>query len=148
MDLLSRLVVPRVSSRWNHIGLQLGVSSELLKVIECEQLLKMGDCCTALFEHWLRGAPGTGSKQRSWESVLSAVDTGHGTEAEGEIREELREAAAQPDHQPADPDGKVKECMYTCVRLYHAASVHYVWRESPYVTCGDVIGSVCMAAIL
>ena len=30
---------------------------------------------------------------------------------------------AQPDHHPADPDGKVKECMYTCVRLYHAASV-------------------------
>ena len=21
---------------------------------------------------------------------------------------------AQPDHQPADPDGKVKGCMYTC----------------------------------
>ena len=131
MELLSKLVVPRVSSRWDYVGLQLGMSSELLKVIEREQLLKMGDCCTALFEHWLQGAPGTGSKQRSWESVLRAVETGHGTEAEGEIREGLREAAAQPDHQPADPDGKVKECMYTCVRLYHAASAHYSRGRAP-----------------
>ena len=130
MDLLSKLVVPRVSSRWSYIGLQLGVSPERLEVIEGEQRRKE-DCCTALFTDWLRGTPGTGSKQRSWEAVLSAVETGHGTEAEGEIREGLREAAAQPDHQPADPDGKVKVCMYTCVRLYHAASVHYFGGRVP-----------------
>ena len=130
MDLLSRLVVPRVSSRWNYIGLQLGVSPEHVEVIAGEHRRKE-DCCTALFTDWLQGAPGTGSKQRSWESVLSAVETGHGTEAEGAIREGLRETAAQPDHQPADPDGKVKVCMYTCVRLYHAASAHYFRGRVP-----------------
>ena len=114
MELLSRLVVPRVSSRWNYIGLQLGMSPERLEVIEGEHRRKE-DCCTALFTDWLRGPPGTGSKQRSWESVLSAVETGHGTEAQTEIREGLKEAAAQSDHQPADVDDKVKECMYTCV---------------------------------
>ena len=106
MDLLSRLVVPRVSSRWDYVGLQLGVSPESLEEIDGEHQRKE-DCCTALFADWLRGAPDTGSKQRSWESVLSAVETGHGTEAQGEIRVRLREAAAQPDHQPADQDGKV-----------------------------------------
>ena len=110
-ELLSRLVVPRVSSRWKYVGLQLGVSSECLEVIECEHHMKMCDCCMAMFEQWLRGTPGTGSKQRSWESVLSAVKTGHGTETEGEIREGLREVTAQPDHQPTDPDGKVRECL-------------------------------------
>ena len=37
----------------------------------------------------------------------------------------------QPDHQPADPDGKVKVCMCTCVRLYHAASAHYSRGRAP-----------------
>ena len=130
MDLLSKLVVPRVSSRWNYIGLQLGMSPERLEVIEGEHRRKE-DCCTALFTDWLRGAPGTGSKQRSWEAVLRAVKMGHGTEAEEEIRESLSEATAQPDHQHADPDGKVKECVYTCVRLYHAASAHYFRGRVP-----------------
>ena len=116
MELLFGLVVPRVSSRWDYVGLQLGVSSELLQVIEREQFMKMGDCCTAMLEHWLRGAPGTGSEQRSWESVLRAVEVGHGTEAKGEIREGLREAAVQPDYQPSDLDDKVKEYVYICMR--------------------------------
>ena len=124
MELISRLVVPRVSSRWNYVGLQLGVSPERLEVIEGEHKRKE-DCCTALFTDWLRGAPGTGSKQRSWESVLGAVETGHGTEAQGEIRVGLREAAAQPDHQPADPDSKVKgTCMYACLSFYNFASAN------------------------
>ena len=123
MELLSRLVIPRVSSHWYHVGLQLGVSPERLEVIEGEHRRKE-DCCTALFTDWLRGATSTGSKQRSWESVLRAVETGHGTMAEGEIREGLKEAADQSDHQLADPDDKVKECISTYVRLYHAASAH------------------------
>ena len=51
----------------------------------------------------------------------------------------------QPDHHPADPDGKVKECMYTCVRLYHAASAQYTLEGEP-LTRNDAISSV-MAAI-
>ena len=49
---------------------------------------------------------------------LCAVETRHSTEVEGVSREGLKEATAQPDHQPADPDGKVRECLYTCVRLH------------------------------
>ena len=49
---------------------------------------------------------------------LCAVVTGHSTEVEGVTREGLKEDTAQSDHQPADPDGKVRECLYTCVRLH------------------------------
>ena len=49
---------------------------------------------------------------------LCAVETRHSTEVEGVTREGLKEVTAQPDHQPADPDGKVRECLYTCVRLH------------------------------
>ena len=65
MELISRLVVPRVSACWNYVSLQLRVSLERLEVIEGEHKRKE-DCCTALFTDWLRGTPGTGNKQRSW----------------------------------------------------------------------------------
>ena len=69
------------------------------------------DCCTILFSDWLQGTLETCSKQLSWESLLSVVEAGYSTETQGEIRVGLTEAAGQSDHQPADPDGKVKECM-------------------------------------
>ena len=112
------------------MGLQLGVSPERIDVIEGEHKRKE-DCCTALFTDWLRGAPDTGSKQRSWESVLDAVKTGHGTEAQGEIRVGLREAASQTGHQPADTDGKVKGVLvYTCNATV-LCKYYYIWSGSP-----------------
>ena len=38
---------------------------------------------------------------------------------------------AQPDHHPADPDAKVKGCMSTCVKLYHAALALYFGGRAP-----------------
>lgn len=116
IELLSKLVVPRISLRWKYVGLQLGVSSDCLNEIEREQI-KVDHSCHAMFEQWLQCSPGTGSKQRLWDSVLSAVEIGHSTEAEMKIREELAEVTAWPDYQPANPDDKVKECMQTRVRL-------------------------------
>ena len=119
LEVLCRLVVPRVSSRWDYVGLQLGVSPERLDVIEGEHKRK-DDCCTAMFKEWLQGAPGTRNKKRSWESVLCAVETGHGTTAEKEIRKGLREVVAQPDYQAAALSDKVRAvfldvCICSCI---------------------------------
>ena len=101
------------------MGLQLGMSPGRLDVIEGEHKRK-DDCCTSMFKEWLRGAPGTGNKKRSWESVLCAVETGHGTTAEEEIRKGLREVAAQPDYQAAALSDKVRAvfldvCICSCI---------------------------------
>ena len=119
LEVLCRLVVPRVSSRWDYVGLQLGMSPERLEVIEGEHKRK-DNCCTAMLKEWLRGALGSGNKKRSWESVLCAVETGHGTAAEEEIRKELKEVAAQPDYQAAVLSDKVRAvfldvCIYVIV---------------------------------
>ena len=108
LELVSRLVVPRVSSRWDYVGLQLGMTPERLKVIEREQFVKMEDCCTAMFREWLQGAPGTGIKKRSWEIVLRAVESGHGTTAEEEIGKGLKEVSAQPDYKAVGISDKVR----------------------------------------
>ena len=116
LELVSRLVVPRVSLQWDHVGLQLGVTPERLKVIERE---KMEDCCTAMFREWLQGAPGTGIKKRSWEVVLCAVESGHGTTAEEEIRNGLKEVDAQPDT-AADVGDRVKTVHLNVSIVVHA----------------------------
>ena len=56
---------------------------------------------------------------------VHAVEPTHNTKEVGEVRVGLREVAAQTDYQPADPDGKVREYMYTCVRLYNVTACHF-----------------------
>ena len=124
LELVSRLVVPRVSSQWDHVGLQLGMTPERLKVIEREQFVKLEDCCTAMFREWLQGAPGTGIKKRSWEVVLCAVESGHGTTAEEEIRKGLKEVAAQPDYTAADLGDRVKT-VHLDVSIYSCTCIFY-----------------------
>lgn len=94
MELIHRLVVPRVAARWRFVGLQLELSPARLDIVHGNHVMNMEECCTAMFEEWLRGGPGTGNKQRVWESVLRAVDIGHGTTEGDHIRDQLREPAA------------------------------------------------------
>lgn len=116
--------MPLVSSRWDQVGLQLGMSPECLKVIKREQFMELEDCCNAMFCKWMQKALGTGCKKRSWESVLFAVEYGHGTAAEEEIRKELSKIAAEDDYQAADCDDKVKTvCLMCVVRLYPNADI-------------------------
>ena len=96
MELLSLLVVPKVSSKWKEVGLHLGLSPNRLQMIEQQHnMMTEKDQCTVMFKKWLYGALGTGEKSRSWESVLLAVANGHSKAAEKEIKESLREVAAQ-----------------------------------------------------
>ena len=96
MELLSTLVVPKVSPKWKEVGLYMGLTPNRLQMIEQQhRMMTAKDQCTVMFKKWLYGAPGTGGKNRSWESVLYAVATGYGQAAEKEIQECLREVAAQ-----------------------------------------------------
>lgn len=107
LELVSSLVVPMLSSKWKEVGLQLDISPNRLQTIGNRYFMNKEDCGTAMFVKWLHAAPGTGDKQRSWESVLHAVKAGHSMTAEEEIRKDLRKIAAQTVYQEADHTAKV-----------------------------------------
>ena len=110
MEVISRDVVPLIAFRWNYVGLQLGMVHECLNVIEKEQRGIMEDCCTVMFSKWMQNSSGTGCKKRSWESVLDAVDLGHGNSAKETIMKKLSEVAPEHGCQATNCDHKVTAC--------------------------------------
>ena len=71
--LLQKSVVPRVSTNWKALGLNLGIQDSCLSAIEKSKPHQPDACCTEMFSMWLGLAPHTGGLPLTWSSVLSAV---------------------------------------------------------------------------
>ena len=76
------------------MGIHLGFTHERLQTFE--RYLRKEMCCNEMFKVWLQDAPdpGAGSKQRTWDLVLSAMEEQDSLAAQ-EIREALRTNVAQ-----------------------------------------------------
>ena len=71
---LQNIVVPRVSSNWKTVGLNLDIENSCLLAIEKSKHYQTDACCTEMFSMWLSLAPHTGSQPLTWRSVLSAIE--------------------------------------------------------------------------
>ena len=83
LELLDHVVL-RVAARWYHFGLALGVKDYLLEDIKA--------CCTDMLKRWLRGERATGGKERSWSTLLGAVQRCLGREVASSIAGALQSA--------------------------------------------------------
>ena len=136
MKLVSSLVVPALSSKWKEVGLQLDITPSRIQTIGNRYFMTKEGCGTAMFVQWLHSAPGTGNKQRSWESVLHAVKTGHSMDEEETIRKDLREIAAQTAHQEEDHTAKVN--IYYALVL-NSNSLRLYWSQLMLQRSGIVL---------
>ena len=84
LELLDHVVL-RVAARWYHFGLALGVEDYLLEDIKATERGEVETCCTDMLKRWLRGERATGGKERSWSTVLGAVQRCLGQEAASSI---------------------------------------------------------------
>ena len=80
LELLDHVVL-RVAARWYHFGLALGVEDYLLEDIKATERGEVEACCTDMLKRWLRGERATGKEERSWSTVLGAVQKFLGQEA-------------------------------------------------------------------
>ena len=67
---LALYVVPLYAADWREIGLALGLSNALLRIIKADHPISVRDCCTAIFKEWLQR-----SNDPSWEMVLNAINS-------------------------------------------------------------------------
>ena len=91
LELLDHVVL-RVAARWYHFGLALGVEDYLLEDIKATERGEVEACCTDMLKRWLRGERATGGKERSWSTVLGAVQKCLGREAASSIAGALQSA--------------------------------------------------------
>ena len=86
-DLL-RYAVPRVSSKWEEVGLQLDIEPYVLETVKADHS-DVEARCKAMFQKWLHSGEGTGKQPRTWESVLEAVRRAVGSEVYMNIEEHI-----------------------------------------------------------
>ena len=67
---LANQVIPTVCPMWRDIGLQLNLELSDLNVIEADHPKSVRDCCTIMFDKWLKQ-----DTKASWCTVLSACRT-------------------------------------------------------------------------
>lgn len=68
-----------MAPKWYEVGLQLNMEQYVLDCVQADG----GDFetrCKNMFGKWLDGKVGTGDRQRTWESVLEAVEEAVGSE--------------------------------------------------------------------
>ena len=85
---LVRYAVPRVSPKWEEVGLQLDIAPHVLETVEADHR-DVEKCCKTMFKKWLHNGEGTGKQPRTWESVLEAVGKAVGSEVCANIEEDI-----------------------------------------------------------
>ena len=89
LELIFRLVVPKMASEWYTVGVLCGVTVEKLRVIEKDASDTTGRC-SRMFESWLVKEHGTGKMPRTWATLLEAVQSGYGAAIKEGIEADLR----------------------------------------------------------
>ena len=67
---LHRYIVPQYAVQWKVIGTQLGLRTEILDIIEYENINKAWDCCRAMLIEWLRMDP-----TASWRKLFTIIES-------------------------------------------------------------------------
>lgn len=91
MELLDDVVL-RVAAHWDLFGLALRMEDYLLDIIKANMRGEVVACCTDMFKRWLRKERATGGEERSWSTVLTAVQRCFGQETARSIAESLQAA--------------------------------------------------------
>ena len=80
-------------SGWEQAALGLGVQSYVLDAVKWDNPNNAEEACRGVLRRWLLRAPGTGETERTWHSVLEALEaSGHSQLAEQLKRDHFTES--------------------------------------------------------
>lgn len=94
---LDKLIMDISTRNWEQVALCLGVESCLIDLVKEDNRGQSAEACRAVLNTWLNGEPGAGVAERTWHSVLKALETsGHRQLAEQLKREQFGETSEGP----------------------------------------------------
>ena len=71
---INKFVVCEVAADWKLVAAFLGVEPSVIQIADTDHPQQCEHACTDIFERWLSWKPGTGRNERTWRTVLSAVE--------------------------------------------------------------------------
>ena len=90
---LDELIVRAITDGWEQVVLHLGVESFVIDTVKRDNPGPSEEVCREVLNRWLSAEPGTGEAERTWGSVLEALETsGHRQLAEQLRREQIGES--------------------------------------------------------
>ncbi len=96
LEELDKHIVGRCS-RWEQTALRLGVQSLVIETENWNNPSNAEEAYQGVLRRWLQHAPGTGETERTWHSVLEALETsGHSQLAEQLKREHFVDSSKGP----------------------------------------------------
>ena len=107
---------------WEQVALCLGVESCLIDRVKGNNPGQSAEACQAVLNTWLNGESGTGVSERTWHSVLTALETsGQGQLAEQLKREQFGESSQGPNSRLISPLGKClqPDCIFSVSAVIH-----------------------------
>ena len=73
-------------SGWEQTALGLGVQSYVLEAAKWDNHENPEEACRGVLRRWLLHAPGTGETERTWHSVLEALETSGHSQLAGQLK--------------------------------------------------------------
>ena len=70
---LEELIRCQIASNWDRLALHLGVEQHVIDAVEGNHHGHCDEASRDVINRWLNGEHDTGSKQRTWSSVLTAL---------------------------------------------------------------------------
>ena len=86
LRLLDELICRRIASNWDTMAFYLGVQSHVIIEVKTNHRHRCDEASRDILNRWLNGEHDTGSMQRTWRSVLTALRESR----EEELAEQLR----------------------------------------------------------
>ena len=78
LQAIRKFIVREVAADWSSVAIYLGLESSVIRMARADHPQQCEHACTDIFERWLSWEPGTGERERTWRTVLSAVEeVGH-----------------------------------------------------------------------
>ena len=75
-------------SGWEQAALGLGVQSLVIETEKWNNPSNAEEACRGVLRRWLLCAPGTGETERTWHSVLEALETSGHSQLAGQLKRE------------------------------------------------------------
>ena len=85
---LDELIVRAITDGWEQVVLHLGVESFVIDTLKRDNPGPSEEVCREVLNRWLSAEPGTGEAERTWGSVLEALETNRHRQLAEQLRRE------------------------------------------------------------
>ena len=85
---MHELIVCQIASKWQNVAIMLGVETFVIANISVNNPKDCEGACQDMLERWLRGERYTGGRDRTWSTLLIALDSVGYKQLVGDLCEE------------------------------------------------------------